>query len=828
MSLLQTLRSLARVPRLSAAVVVTIALGVAALTATFGIMNAALFRQPPFPKASRLTMLYLERNPRSEAPYRERWSFARFMLLRERQQSFEAVASYSPSALTLSDEAGTEAELLQGERVSPSYFRVLGVTPERGRLFAEAENDPGAPSPVAVIGHRLWLRRFGGRTELIGQTIRLNGVPLTVIGILPAGFRGLSDQAELWVPATMTPQLTYAEYVTTNQNFISVVGRLKDGVAHSAAAGELTVLGAAINREIPSDPDYPDERVTASAVSLNEARVGPSLRTSLFVLIGAVGLLHLLAAANVTNLLLGRAAARRRESAVRVALGSSTGRLFRHILAEGMVLTAAGGVLGIALAAWISAIVVPPANVWAPRNFYGSLAAFDAPAFSAAELGFGLALAVLTALLVSVPPALAAFRIDVGTGVKSASRGMAQGGSVSLRRPTARGLIVGIETAIAMLLVVTAGLLIESFQRMRQVGIGVEPDNVLTFWVIPSEARVPPEAAPAFVSRVLDAVTRIPGVVSASVDGGAPLSGTASSTLFIEGRPAPAPGQAPPVLRHYIGPDHFRTLGIPLRRGRAFTAGDVDGAPRVTVISESAAEQFWPGEDPIGRRVWFSAGAFDSQERSAEVVGVVGDVVYRPLDQRPNFASFYTPYQQFTYASRMVFLQTSGEPMAVAQDARRAIATVDPELAIREAQPLSELVRGSWARNRFDALLFGGFGIAALVLAASGIFAVLAYAVATRTREFGIRIALGANPARVIRTVLREGLMFPVVGLVAGIAASAAFTRVLRSSLYGISPLEPRVFVGMAALLLAVAAVACLGPAWRATRADPIEALRSE
>jgi putative ABC transport system permease protein len=328
---------------------------------------------------------------------------------------------------------------------------------------------------------------------------------------------------------------------------------------------------------------------------------------------------------------------------------------------------------------------------------------------------------------------------------------------------------------------------------------------------------------------MLEAVSRVPGVQSATVDGGAPLSGTASSTLYIEGQPPPPPGQAPGVLRHYVGPDHFRTLGIPLIRGRGFTPSDEAGAPRVTVISETAARRFWPDQDPIGQRVWFGGGSnFDSPERSAEIVGIVGDVVYRPLDRDPNFASFYTPYRQFTYAPRMVFLRTTGDPMEVVPDVRDAIATVDPELALQDVQPLTELMSGSWARHRFDAMLFGGFGIAALLLAASGIFAVLAYAVTTRTREFGIRIALGADAGRVLRQVLREGMVFPVLGLLLGVGGAFAVTRVLRASLYEISPMEPRVLLAMAALLLAVAVAACLGPAWRATRADPIEALRSE
>ncbi|MEX2154733.1 MAG: ABC transporter permease, partial [Gemmatimonadaceae bacterium] len=420
--------------------------------------------------------------------------------------------------------------------------------------------------------------------------------------------------------------------------------------------------------------------------------------------------------------LLGRAASKRRESAVRVALGSSSSRLFRHLLGEGLLLALLGGAIGIALAARASAIIAPPTNVWAPRNFYGSVAPFDTPAFGVAELAFSAGLALATALLVALAPAMSAFRIDVASGIKAGSRGIS-GGAITLRRPSARGVIVGIEAALAMLLVVAAGLLIDSFQRMRQASIGVEPANVLTFWVIPSEARVPPATAPAFVSRLLEAVSRVPGVRSASVDGGAPLAGTANSTLYTEGRPAPRPAEAPPVLRHYIAPDHFVTLGIPVRRGRVFTATDVAGAPRVTVISETAARRFWPNEDPLGKRVWFGGGSsFSSRDSSAEIVGVVADVVYAPLDQRPNFASFYTAYAQFTYASRMVFVRTTGNPMSVVSDVRTAIGTVDPELAMRDVQPLSEIVSGSWARHRFDAMIFGGFGVAALLLAASGIF----------------------------------------------------------------------------------------------------------
>jgi predicted permease len=818
-----TVRSLARARGLSAAVIVTLAIGAAALTTTFAIVHAALYRQPPFDDAHELALLYIVRDE-DGGPRRERWSYARSELLRRTQRSFAHVARYAPATLTLAGEG--DPETVRAERVSPGYFPALRVVAAHGRLFGEAEDDPGQPTPVALLGHALWMRRFGGEPSVIGRAVRLNGVLLTVIGIMPDGFRGLSGAAELWVPATMTSRLTYADFVTTNQNFISVVGRLRPGVTLARARSELAVLGADINRALPSDPERPDERVTATAISLNEARVDKTVKRSLLVLLGGVTLLHLLACANVTNLLLGRAAARRRESAVRMALGSSATKLFRSLFVEGAALALAGGVLGVLLAWWAVPFVSPPTNVWAPRNFYGSLAAFDVPAFGRAELMMGLTIAAATAAIVAIPPALTAFAIDVADGLRSGSRSVA-GGAIRLGRPSARGLVVGVEAALAMLLVVAAGLLIDSFRRMRGADLGIDTSNVLTFWVIPSEVKVPPATAPAFVARLLDVVSRIPGVTSATVDGGAPVSGSASTVLYVVGREAPR--QPPVVLRHYVAPDHFRTLGIRLLRGRSFTSADVAGAPRVTVISEGAARRFWPNEYPIGRRVWFGGGSsFASPDSSAEIVGIVSDVVYAPLDREPNDASFYTPYMQFTYASRMVFLRTTRDPLSLVPEVRLALRTIDPDLSMRDVQTLEQVVNGSWARHRFDAILFGGFGVVALLLAASGIFAVLAYAVGTRTREFGIRIALGARPGALVGLVIREGMGFPVAGLLVGAAAAIASTRVLASSLYEISPTEPGVFLGTAVLLLGVAVLACAVPAWRATRVDPMEALRAD
>jgi len=809
---------------LAMAVAATLALGVALLTATFAIVHAALFRQPPFVEADRLALLSIQRNPMGEPPRQERWSLARFERLRQSQKSFEDVASYSPATVTLF--AGTEAQLVYIERVSASYFPVLRIVPVRGRLFDAVDDDPARPSPVVIIGHDVWTGRFSSDPAIVGREIRLNGVPVTVIGVLPAGFTGLSGRAGFWVPRTLSAQITYAEYVTTNQNFISAVGRLRPGASLEAARSELERLGAEINRALPSDPRYPDERVIATATPINDVRAIAPVRRSLVVLIGAVAVLHLLACANAINLLLGGAAARRREYALRLALGSSQPRLFTHVLGGTMALAWVGGATGVLLAWWTTSAITPPASLFASGGT--QLASFDAPVFSGVVLAFGAALTLVTGILVGLPPALMAFRVDLAHGLQTGARSLERG-ALSLRRPTTRGVIIGVEAALAALLVVASGLLLDSVQRMRRVDVGVDPDRVLTFWVVPSEARIPPAQAPAFIERLVGAIERAPGVESVSVDGGAPLAGSATTTLYVAGRPEPAVGQAPIVTRHYIGPNHFQTLGIPLRRGRAFRDTDGADSPRVVVISQSAADRFWPGEDPLGRRVWFGGGSsFNSPERSAEIVGVVADVRYQPFDRPVNLASFYTPFRQFTFPARMVFVRASSAPEAVIQDVRRAVATVDPELALQEVRPLTDLLYGSWARRRFDATLFGGFGVVALLLAASGIFAVLAYSVETRRREFGIRIALGARRERLIGQVLREGLAFPLVGVAVGLGAAVAFTRVLQTSLYETSAQDPVVFGVMTAVLLVASAAACLGPAWRATRADPMESLRAE
>ncbi|HEV8409335.1 MAG TPA: ABC transporter permease [Gemmatimonadaceae bacterium] len=821
------LRGFRRSPAFTAAVAGTLAAGVAALTLAFGVVDAAVWRQPPFADAAHVSLLYTKRTAPDGTTRTERWSYPRIQLLRKSARAFSLVANFSPTTLNIVD--GGDPESVQGEIVSSQYFPLLRVVMHRGRAFEAADDDAPGRAPVAILSYDLWRRRFDGDPAVLGRVVTVNGFALTVVGVAPRGFRGITDKAELWVPTTMAPSLTYPEYLTTNQNFISVVGRLASGADLGAANAELATLGPRINAELPPNDRIPDEVLTSAAVSLNAARLDASTRRALFVLLGAVALLHMLACANAINLLLGRAAARRREASLRAALGGTTGRLVRHYGAEALVAAGAGSAFGVVVAVWLAPFVAVPANVRYWRNFFGSIGAFDTPAGGARVALFGIAIAMTTALVAACVPAVGLVNLDAQQGLSSGARSAAPGGA-SLRRPSARGAVVALETALAVLLVVVAGLMVESFSRMRQTDIGLRTDHLLTFWVRPSEVAIPPRAAPQFISKLIASISTVPGVVAVSVDGGMPLSGSASSTLIVMGRPVPPRlDDAPPIDRHYVGPDHFKTLGVPLVRGRVFTDADDSEHPRVAIISETAARRFWPGENPIGARVWFGGGSsFDRPDSSAEIVGVVGDVADEPLDGRPNRASFYTPYKQFSYATRAVFVRTSIDPVAIVPAVRKAVASVVPGLPLYDVQTMEERAGGSWARHRFDAILFATFGIAALVLAAVGTYAVVAYAVGRRTREMGIRMALGARPESVVRLVVKEGLTFPAVGLAAGIAGALAVTRLLAAQLYGIGATDLRVFGATAGLLIAVSALACVVPALRATRADPLEALRSE
>ena len=732
--------------------------------------------------------------------------------------SFESVGSFTGPLFTLSGHG--DPEHIDGETVSRGYFKALRVSPIAGRLFIADETSAGGAEPVAVISARLWKRKLAADPASVGSTITVNDVALTIIGILPEGFWGLSGKAELWIPPPMAARLYYAEYLTTPQNFISAVARLKDGVSAQQASAEM----AAIGPRFIGNGSAPGTVWSAAAVPLREARVDPTLRQSALVLLAAAACVLLIACVNVAGLLLARARVRRREIAIRLAIGSGRRRLVQLLLTEGLVMAAIAGVCGTLLAWWGVDLFAraAPAAIASGRNNYAAIGTIGAPALDPGVLMFALASALGTTLLFALVPALAASRVELATALREDDRGGRRGGR-------ALSILVVSEVAIACLLLTVSGLLIESFARIQGRRTGFVSDDVLTFWVRPPGSRYPVASGPATVDRLLTRIQAVPGVESAAVNRCVPFSGCANTILFLPDQPADR-ANAPGVGRHYISSDYFRTLGIPILAGRALTSADRAGSPPVAIVNESGARRFWPGENPIGKRVWFgtTTGPFSDPAHAVEVVGVVGDIKYDGVDRadRPDRADFYTSYLQFSYPDTMVVVKTRGAADALLPAMRTAVASVDPALPIYDAKTLDERIGAAVARPRFNAALLGACAGAALLLAAIGVYGVLSYSVSSRMREIGVRLALGADASRVMGLVLGEGLRLAAIGAAIGIVASVAVARMMQGVLVDAAAWDPRLLGAAGVIMLAVAAVAAFIPARRAGAIDPIVVLR--
>jgi predicted permease len=604
-----------------------------------------------------------------------------------------------------------------------------------------------------------------------------------------------------------------------------LLARRRPSVTEAALQREVAQLAADAYRAFPSDDVTADVTVGGMAIPLSEARVRPEGRRAAALVAAGSVVLFLLAMANLAALQMSKAVAQRRESAVTLAMGASHAQLWRMLVRDGAMPVAAGALVGLAgLAMWLTGTGVFDPLGTLGRGFFGT---FTAISMDMRVVGWWALTAAGALLLAAALPAYWATRRSTLADLRAGSRGSA-GTGLSLRRPGTPAIILGVEAALAVILVIAAAQLLDSYRRMQATTIGVEPDRVLTFEVQPSEGAVPQAEAAGFIDRVLESVRTVPGVISASVDGGAPLAGSASTRLHIVGQAADPVSGPPLVLRHYVGPDHFSTLGIPLRAGRAFTDADREGAPGVVIISESAARQYFPDGDALGRRVWFSGSTMTSPATAGEIVGVVGDVKYDPLLGQRTTASFYTPYKQFTYGWRVYFVKAGGDPMAMARPIAAAVGRVAPELPLHNVRPLADVLSASSRVPRRAAYGTGALAVLGLLLAASGIWAVVSHAVAQRTKEMAIRVAHGATTGRVIRLVLTDGLAWPAAGLLLGVPASLAASAALGSFLYEISPGDPVLAVAGAGAFLLVAAAACLGPALRAARVNPIDTLRAD
>jgi predicted permease len=805
----------------AALAVLILAIGIGATTTMFSVVYAALLRPLPFADPDRIVMLNMTRTSAQSRQDRVRFSHPELAAVRAQATSFELVASFSRTSLAIQL---PEPEQIDGEVISPEYFDLLRVAPMTGRGFsAEEDTQPGA-HPLVVISARMWRGRMGGDPNVLGRTLPVNGVPLAIIGVMPDGFNGLSGRADLWIPTAMAAQLTYAEYRTTPQHFIPAVARLKPGVSVPEASAELAAIAS---RAVAVDTKETDPTVvwSGSTMPIGDARIDPAVRRSALLLFAGIGCVLLIACANVASLMMARLRQRRREVAVRSALGAGTWRIVRQLLMESLVLATAGGAAGLLIAVWGVRLVAlaGPSALPSTATGYVQVQGFSVPAVDGVAVLFAMIATVLTSLIFGTAPAVEAVRTDLLSVLREDQRTTASG------RSNVLGAIVVAEVAVAVLLVTGASLFVTSFAQMQRWRAGFETDDILTFRIQPPASRYRPEEGPAVVERLLSSIQRAPGVEFAAVNRCTPFNNACARTSLHFAGEAAGSGPAPGVERHYVSADYFRALGIAVKRGRVFQDSDRMGRQPVVVINEHAAARFWPGEDPIGKHIWFgSAPAFMDPTHPAEIVGIVGDVKYGTVDD-PIVPDFYTSYLQFSWPDTMVIVKARpGHAASVVPALRQAVASVDRALPIFELMTLEEQISETLTRPRFHATMLTIFAAAALLLAAVGVYGVMSYVVSSRTHEIGVRVALGADAGRVMRLVLGDSVKLAALGGVIGIVAAVGLTRLIRNLLVDVVPTDPRIMTFAAVVLIGAALLAAFVPARRASRVDPIVVLRHQ
>jgi putative ABC transport system permease protein len=806
-------RMLLRMRSLAIVATLTLGIGIAATTTMFSVAYAVLLRPLPFERPNELAMLYVTVTTPRDGTQRRRWSFAEAQTLPSAVDSFESLGTFTTTTLNLTGPG--DAEQVDGEVASAGYFQVLRVAAERGRTF-ETGDERGA---VAVISDRLWRRRFGSDPAVVGRSIGINDMPLTILGVLPDRFAGLSGRAEVWFPPAMAAQLTYRDYLTTPQHFINVVARLRHGTTVARADAE---LAAVARRIVEAEPSEGGATWGATVWSVAAAHVDAATGRLALVLLAAVGCVLLITCVNIASLLLARGSSRRREIAVRLAIGSGRWRVIRQMLTESVVLALVGGGVAVILTMWSVDLIAAPVTIASSRNGYLQLGAFARPTLDLPVMLFALGATFVTGILFGLMPALEISRPNLTNALKEDTR------SGSGRHHRVLSALVVSELALAVLLLAVAGLLIRSFAQMQELRAGFVPDGVVAFLVAPPASRYEPADGPKIVERLLTAVQRVPGVAAAAVNRCAPFDTRCARTIvFFPERPGPATA-APTVGRHYVSADYFRALGIPLHAGRGLRDDDRQGRPPVAVVNETAARRFWPDENPIGKRVWFGSGSgFTDPGRPVEIVGVVGDVKYGAVDDAV-LPDFYTSYLQFTYPDTMIIVKTAQPLGSIVPSLRAAVAGVDPGLPVYDVRTLDDRVAAALSRPRLAATVIGAFALSALLLAAIGVYGVMAYAVTSRRREIGIRVALGADRRDVVALVLGQGARLTAAGVAIGLAVAVAAARVIRTLLFGVAPTDPAVLGLTVMVMIGVALAAALVPARRASAIDPMTVLRTE
>ena len=812
-----SLRTLARRPAFTGVAVLTLALGIGANTALFTVVEAVLLRRLPFREPERLVMAWCSNPVLAQAaglPDRLPVAPAMFYDWQRQSRSFDKLAFFMPDRMALTGQG--EPELLGVVRVSGDFFAVLGAPAQAGRTLQPGDDEQGKATTV-VLSHKLWQRRFGGDPKVIGKDVRLGGRPVTVAGVMPAGFAfprgaempsgfGFAAEPEAWVPLALSPE----DRQSRDNHSYAAIGRLRPGVSLVAARTEMAGLSDRLEQANVLDKGW-----RAKLMPLREQLVG-DVRPALLVLFGAVGVVLLIACVNVTNLLLAQAASRQKEVAIRTALGAARGRMARQLLTESLVLAMAGGALGLLGAFWTLrafAARLPP-GLGVPADLE----------LSFPVLLFTLGLMLLTGLAAGLAPTFHMTRPDLAGALRDGTR---EGAGTSLGRST-RGALVVMETACAVLLVVGAGLLVRSFLRLTAVDPGFQPRGALAFHLILPASKYDSSARLiGFFDGLVDRLRALPGVKAVGTVSSLPLRGDENIVfVFAEGRPLPEPGKEPLADRRSATAGYYQALGIPVLQGRVFDSRDAAKAPAVAVIDEVMARTYWPGTPALGKRFNLLRPQ-EGEPRWITVVGVVRNVRHSGLRIEPR-PQFYLPLAQSPRSEMSLVIRSDGDPQNLFGDVRRAVHAADPDQPIEKLATMEQVVAGSVAGQRFNMALLGAFAALALALAAVGIYGVTAWSVAHRTRELGLRMALGARRGTVLWMILKEAGILAGIGLFAGLALALGATRLMSSLLFGVPATDPATFAAVACGLAAVSLAAAWLPGRRATRVDPMVALRAE
>jgi putative ABC transport system permease protein len=792
-------RALRQSPGFTFLACLTLALGVGANTAIFTVVNAVLLRPFPFAEADRLVRLW-ESNPSGGWP-----TFAvshpNFLDWRAQSTSFERLAAMTGTGFSASAAEG--AEMVRGWAVTAEFFATLGVSPARGRMFTADEDRPGGNTRVVVLTHPYWRRRFGGAEHAVGQTLVLNDDPYTVIGVLPESFTWGGPTLDLVVPLAPNPARSRGDHR------LLVVGRLKPGVSLEEAHAELGAIAARLERQFPDS----NEGWTVRVATFYDWLISEETRQSLLILSGAVALVLLIACANVANLLLARGASRQRELAIRLALGADRSRIVGQLLVEAMLLALLATCFGLLVAYGAVELLTWSAPTVLPR--------LDEVSIDVRVLAFALGAALVTGLLFGLLPALQASRPRLNDTLKAG--GAASGTSVSRQRLRS-ALVVG-EMALSVALLIGAGLLVRSLWQLQRTDPGFRHDNVVTaLFHLPGTRYPDGQAARSFHERLLERVRAVPGVQAAALASMVPLGGgNTSSEIHLPGTPVRPGGASLGADWRVVSPDYFKTMGIPLR-GRDFDERDGGGAPPVAIISETAARRYFPNEDPLGRAIVIRSFT----DQPSTIVGVAGDVRGTALDSDPGPMVYGSTRMYAGWNPMHVVVRGALEPDAYVSSIREAVRSIDNQVPVFDVRSAEELIARSLGPRRFNMYLLACFALAALLLASVGLFGVMAYLVSQRTRDIGIRLALGAARSDVMRLVVARGLLLAIAGAALGMAGGLAMTDLMKGMLFSITPRDPTTFIAVPLLLIAVAAAACYVPARRATRVDPLVALRTD